>query len=144
MDTQHIARASIRINAPRAKVWEALVNPAAIYQYMFGTNVVSDWKVGSAIIWKGEWQGRSYEDKGAILQIEPGRYLTYSHFSPLSGLPDHPDNYHRVTVKLSDEGSQTHVYLSQDNNPDEQAREHSEKNWALMLAALKRFVEESV
>ncbi len=143
MDAQHIARASIRINAPRAKVWDALVNPAAIKQYMFGTNVVSDWRQGSPIVWKGEWQGQSYEDKGVILEIEPGRYLTYSHFSSLSGLPDHPDNYHRVSVELSDEGSQTHVYLSQDNNPDEQARKHSEKNWALMLAALKRFVEES-
>lgn len=144
MDEHLIARASITINAPRSKVWEALVNPNAIKQYMFGTNVVSDWKVGSTIIWKGEWQGRSYEDKGVILVLEPGRQLAYSHFSPLSGLPDHPDNYHRVTVELSDEGSQTYVHLSQDNNPDEQAREHSEKNWALMLAALKRFVEESV
>lgn len=54
-----IAKASITINAPVAKVWEALVSPAMIKQYMFGTNVVTDWKEGSPIVWRGEWQGKA-------------------------------------------------------------------------------------
>jgi uncharacterized protein YndB with AHSA1/START domain len=137
-----IARASLTIGAPRAEVWEALVNPAAIKQYMFGARVVSDWQEGSPIVWKGEWQGKAYEDKGVILGLEPGRRLRYSHFSPLSGLPDEPRNYHTVTIELSGEGDQTRVALSQDNNPTEEARVHSEKNWGMMLAALKKFLEE--
>jgi uncharacterized protein YndB with AHSA1/START domain len=137
-----IARASITINAPSTNVWNALVNPEAIKQYMFGTNVVSDWKEGSPIVWKGEWQGKSYEDKGVILQFKPGRTIQYSHFSPLSGLADKPESYHTVTIELSNEGTQTRVSLSQDNNPTEQAREHSEKNWGMMLTALKKFLEE--
>jgi hypothetical protein len=40
---------------------------------MFGANVVSDWKEGGQIVWKGEWQGKVYEDKGVILKIEPER-----------------------------------------------------------------------
>ena len=142
MDKNLIARASITINAPSINVWNALVNPKAIKQYMFGTNVVSDWKEGSPIVWKGEWQGKSYEDKGVILQFKPGRTIQYSHFSPLSGLSDKPENYHTVTIELSNEGTQTRVSLSQDNNPTEQAREHSEKNWGMMLTALKKFLEE--
>lgn len=66
MDKNLIARAHVTINAARAKVWNALVNPEAIRQYMFGTNVTSDWRQRSPIIWKGEWQGKSYEDKGAV------------------------------------------------------------------------------
>ena len=31
--------------------------------------------------------------------------------------------------------------LSQDNNPDEDAAEHSRQNWATMLDGLKRHVE---
>jgi uncharacterized protein YndB with AHSA1/START domain len=123
-----IATASTTIDAPRAAVWQALVMPAAIKQYMFGTTVVSDWVVGSPIIWKGEWKGRAYEDKGIILQLVPERILEYSHFSPLSGVPDIPENYHTVTVELSSDGTRTRVDLTQDNNPTEQAREHSEKN----------------
>lgn len=136
-----IANASIAIDASRAKVWEALVTPEAIKQYMFGTSVTSDWKEGSPITWSGEWEGTSYEDKGTILRIEPERILQYTHFSPLSGLPDKPENYHTVTIALSGEGNQTHVSLTQDNNPNEEARAHSEKNWEMMLDSLKKFVE---
>jgi len=141
MNTNLIARASITINPPNAKVWDALVNPEAIKEYMFGTHAVSDWQEGSPIVWKGEWQGKPYEDKGAILQLKPGRTLQYSHFSPLSGLPDNPDSYHTVTIELSGEGTETHVALAQDKNSTEEEREHSEKNWEMMLTSLKKSVE---
>jgi uncharacterized protein YndB with AHSA1/START domain len=136
-----VARVSIVINAPVAEVWNALMDPEMIRQYMFGANVVSDWKEGGPIVWKGEWQGKAYEDKGMILKMEPARVLQYSHFSPLSGLPDAPESYHIVTVELSGEGARTIVSLSQNNNPTEQARGHSEKNWEMMLASLKKILE---
>jgi uncharacterized protein YndB with AHSA1/START domain len=136
-----IANASIIIDGPTDKVWDALVNPTAIEQYMFGTNVATDWREGSPITWSGKWQGQSYEDKGVILKFEPGRAIQYTHFSPLSGLPDKPENYHTVNIELTHDGNQTHVSLTQDNNSTEQAREHSEKNWEMMLTALKKFVE---
>jgi uncharacterized protein YndB with AHSA1/START domain len=136
-----VANASITINAPRSKVWKALVTPEPIKQYMFGTTVVSDWKEGSPISWKGEWQGRAYEDKGVILQLRPETRLQYSHFSPLSGLPDRPENYHTVTIELSTDGGGTRVTLAQDNNLTDEAREHSEKNWGMMLATLKKYLE---
>ncbi len=142
MDKKLIARASITINAKAAMVWQALVNPEDIRQYMFGTTVVSDWHEGSPIIWKGEWQGKPYQDKGTILQLKPQRIIQYSHFSPLSGAADVPENYHTVTVELSGEGSQTHVSLAQDNNASEEERLHSQQNWESMLAALKKYLEE--
>ncbi len=138
-----IARASVSVDAPNERVWDALVNPDAIRQYMFGTHVVSDWHEGGAIIWKGEWQGKSYEDKGTILQLKPGSLIQYSHYSPLSGVPDQPENYHTVTVELSSNGNQTQVSLAQDKNANEAERAESEKNWAMMLAALKKFLEQS-
>jgi uncharacterized protein YndB with AHSA1/START domain len=135
MDKNLIARASISVNVSSEKVWNALVTPEAIKQYMFGTDVVSEWEEGSPITWKGEWQGKSYEDKGVILKFKPRRTIQYSHFSPLSGLPDKQENYHTVTIELSGDGNQTHVSLAQDNNATEEARTHSEKNWGMMLAA---------
>jgi uncharacterized protein YndB with AHSA1/START domain len=142
MDKNLIARVSITIKKTSAQVWEALVNPAAIKQYMFGTNVLSDWKEGSPIVWKGEWQGKPYEDKGVILQFKTERTIQYSHFSPLSGLADKPENYHTVTIALSGEETQTRVSLSQDKNSNEQEREHSEANWGMMLTALKAYLEQ--
>jgi uncharacterized protein YndB with AHSA1/START domain len=142
MEKGLVAHADIDVRAPIDKVWDAFVNPETIRQYMFGTQAVSDWKVASPILWKGVWQGRHYEDKGVILEIDPGRRLQYTHFSPLSGLADAPDNYHTVTIDLSPTPPATRVSLSQDNNPTEQAREHSEKNWRMMLEGLKALLEQ--
>ena len=143
MDKGLIAQASISIHAPNAKVWDALVNPEIISQYMFGTEVVSEWKEGSPIVWKGTWQGKSYEDKGIILKIELGKTLGYSHFSPLSGLTDVPENYHNLSYKLSNDEDNTIVSLSQDNNATENAREHSQKMWESLLISLKKLLEDS-
>ncbi|MGZ6346355.1 MAG: SRPBCC domain-containing protein [Anaerolineales bacterium] len=142
MDKNLVATASISIAAPNKMVWDALVNPEAIKQYYFGTTVVSDWHPGSPIVWKGEWQGKPYEDKGVILQFEPGRIIQYSHFSPLSGIPDKPENYHTITVKLSASKDQTLISLSQDKNSSEEERVHSQQNWEIMLAALKKYLEQ--
>jgi len=136
-----IAKVETSINVSVAQVWDALVNSSTIKKYMFGTTVISDWKEGSKIVWTGEWQGKSYEDKGTILQLKPMTKLQYTHFSPLTGLPDIPENYHTVTVELTDKGKQTIVSLSQDNNSTQQAKEHSEKNWGMMLASLKKLLE---
>jgi uncharacterized protein YndB with AHSA1/START domain len=136
-----IAKASTTIDAPAAKVWRALVTPADIKQYMFGSTVTSAFQQGSPITWKGEWKGKPYEDKGVIMQVVPERTLRYTHFSPLAGLPDKPENYHTVTIELKADGSRTRVALSQDNNDTEDARKHSAENWTTMLAGLKKHVE---
>lgn len=136
-----ISRASTTVDAPAGAVWQALTDPQLIKQYMFGTTVVSDWREGGSIVWRGEWQGKRYEDKGVILKLEPGRRIKYSHYSPLSGLPDLPENYHIVTVELRPEGGETTVSLEQDGNATEEDRDHSAKNWATMLEALKALVE---
>jgi uncharacterized protein YndB with AHSA1/START domain len=141
MNQNLIAKATTQIDATKADVWDALVSPAAIKQYMFGTDVTSDWQVGSGIVWKGEWQGRPYEDKGVIKQFKPGRILQYTHFSPGSGLADTPENYHTITIELADAGHQTRVILTQDKNANEEERAHSQKNWETMLAKLKEYVE---
>jgi uncharacterized protein YndB with AHSA1/START domain len=141
MATDLLAKATTTIQASASEVWDALVDPEKIREYMFGTNVTSDWKEGSPITWKGEWEGKAYEAKGVIQKMKPRQVLQYSHFSPLAGLPDKPENYHNVTIELAENGGATNVTLSQDNNPTEKAREHSEKNWEMMLAGLKKFVE---
>jgi len=138
-----IAKALITVDVPSAKVWNAFVNPKIIKQYMFGTEVISNWIAGSSLVWKGEWQGKQYVDKGTILKMEEERMIQYSHYSPLSGKSDVPENYHTVTVELLKKGNQTAISLSQDNNANEQDREHSEKNWNMMLESLKKLLEKS-
>ena len=143
ISANNIARAETIINTSADKVWTALTDPETIKKYMFGATVVADWKEGGKIVWKGEWEGKSYEDKGKILILEPKKKLQYSHFSPLTGLADIPENYHIVTIDLAEKGDQTTVTLTQDNNADEKTKDHSEKNWKMMLASLKNLLEEN-
>ena len=137
----HVATAETEIRASAEQVWAALTDPQQIEKYMFGSRVVTDWEPGSPIVWKGEYDGKRYEDKGEILEIEPGRRLKMTHFSPLSGEDDVPANYHTLVYELEEHGDKTRVSLSQDNNPSEEAAEHSRGNWQKMLTGLKEVVE---
>ena len=139
----HVATATVEIEASPARVWTALTDPAEIEKYMFGSHVVTDWKPGSSIVWEGEYEGKRYEDKGEIVEIKPARRLKVTHFSPLSGQKDVPENYHTLTYELEAAGPKTRVALSQDNNETAQAAEHSKENWEKMLYALKEVVETS-
>jgi uncharacterized protein YndB with AHSA1/START domain len=137
----HVATAETEIAAPPAEVWKALTDPELIKKYMFGSEVETDWQPGSPITWKGEYEGKPYEDKGEILEVEQERRLKLTHFSPMSGEEDLPENYHTLVYELEPDGDKTRVQLSQDNNASEEAAEHSKANWEKVLAGLKEVVE---
>jgi uncharacterized protein YndB with AHSA1/START domain len=139
--TGKVATAETDIRAPRSKVWRALTDPEQIRKYMFGSMVETDWKPGSRITWKGEYEGKKYQDKGEILEVEPEHRLKLTHFSPMSGDEDAPENYHTLVYELEESDGKTHVSLSQDNNKSEEAAEHSRANWDKMLSGLKEVVE---
>ena len=141
MDKKFTAKATTTINAPVSKVWQALVNPEIIKQYLFNTEVISDWKVGSPITYRGEWEGKPFEDKGEILAMEPEKLLKSTHWSPLSGVPDSPENYHTVTYTLSNKSKNVEVTITQDNNATEEEKTHSEKNWQTVLKGMKDLLE---
>jgi uncharacterized protein YndB with AHSA1/START domain len=141
MNSEFIAKAKTTIQAPASKVWDAITKPELIKQYLFDTDVISDWKVGSPITYKGEWQGKPFEDKGKIVEFEPGKRLRSTHWSPLSGVPDSPENYHTVTYELSGTDGSTDVTITQDNNANEEERMHSEQNWKTVLDGKKKLLE---
>ncbi|MFI5262048.1 MAG: SRPBCC domain-containing protein [Candidatus Limnocylindrales bacterium] len=130
------------IDANRAKVWEALTDPAKVMLYLHGTTMATDWTVGGPITWTGEWKGQSYRDKGRVLAFEPERLLRTTHWSPLGGSPDEPENYHTVTYELAGDGSTTILTLTQDNNATKEAADAmAENNWGPVLLALKEVAE---
>jgi uncharacterized protein YndB with AHSA1/START domain len=141
MNNKFKAEAKTTIHAPASKVWDAITIPELIKQYLFGTDVISDWKVGSPITYKGEWQGKPFEDRGEILKFEPGKELVSTHWSPLSGVPYGPENYHTVTYTLKEEGDSTEVTIIQGNNANEEEKAESEQNWRTVLDGMKKLLE---
>src|SRR5438477_7855201 len=133
---------SVTIDAPKADVWDALTRPEKVKQYMHGTEMSTVWKEGSPISWKGEWKGKSYEDKGQVLEVQPQRRLSYTHWSPMGGSEDKPENYHTVTYELTGEDGKTTLTLRQDNNAtQEEADKMANDNWGPVLNGLKESVE---
>ena len=136
------AKADVDIQAPASAVWEALVTPELIKQYLFGTETKTDWKVGSPITFSGSWEGKSYEDKGTIVDVQPNKLLHTTYFSNMSGKEDKPENYSNVYYRIEPAGKQTVLTIVQDNNADEKSRDHSQANWNMVLMSFKKVVEQ--
>ena len=142
MTEKFVAEKRITINASVDAVWQALTDPALVKQYLHGTNMETNWKVGSPITWKGEWKGKAYEDKGMVLAVEPKKLLRNTHWSPMGGSEDKPENYHTVTYELAEREGKTILTLKQDNNASqEEADTMAEKNWGPVLEGLKAVAE---
>jgi uncharacterized protein YndB with AHSA1/START domain len=129
------------IAADRERVWAALTEPEQIAAYMGGSKVTTTWQVGSPITWEGEYDGRSYQDKGEVLTYDEPSVLSVTHYSPMMGQPDEPENYHTLVYTLTASGNGTRLELSQDGcETEEQAAQFSE-NWQGMLNGLKAHLE---
>lgn len=141
MAIDKILNKSVFIKASPTKVWDALTNPELIKQWLFGTNVISDWNVGSPIYFTGEWQGTEYKDKGTILQLEKEKVFQYNYWSGFSGLPDSIEYYSIITFTLEPTSKGTQLNLTQSNFPTETGYEHSDKNWDTVLEVMKTVIE---
>jgi uncharacterized protein YndB with AHSA1/START domain len=141
------SRVQTTINAPPAAVWKALMTPSKFKQFFYGSDIETDWKVGSPMKFRGEWKGKKYEDKGEVTAVDEPKKLAFTHWSPLSGMPDTPENYHVVSFDLRPAGAATAVVLTQTNQNDAEPltaknRAEYDKNWTMVLEGLKKAVEE--
>jgi uncharacterized protein YndB with AHSA1/START domain len=135
------ATAQVDVAATPERVWAALTRPEEIAAYMDGSNVTTTWAVGAPITWEGEYDGRSYQDKGKVLIYDEPHVLSVTHYSPMMGQPDQPDNYHTLVYRLTGMGDSTQLELTQDGcDSTEQAAQFS-ANWQRVLDGLKDHVE---
>jgi uncharacterized protein YndB with AHSA1/START domain len=131
-----------KINASVDKVWEALTTPEIIKEYFFGTNAISDWKQGSSIIYRGEWKGKAYEDKGIILKLIPEKLLTINYFSGMTGKPDKPENYSIHSYKLEPDGANTRLTIEQeDDYQTDESRSKAWDNWDFAINELNEVMK---
>jgi len=132
---------TLLIKAKAEAVWHALTDRETIKKYFFGTEAISDWKAGSTLIFQGEWEGKTYRDKGNILAVEPGKLLQYNYWSGFSGLEDQEENYSLVTYELMEEGDSTSLTLTQKGFASEEALAHAQGAWTMVLENLKKLLE---
>lgn len=149
MNVPLIVTNSAIINAPATRVWDALVNPEQTKKYMFGCEAVSDWKPGSDLFWRGNYEGKDMVFvKGKIVEIVPEHFLSYTTIDPNSGIEDIPENYLTVTYNLREEKNQTILVITQGDystvgDGEKRFRETLQGGgWQPILDQIKKLVED--
>ncbi len=144
-----VVKSTITINAPSSQVWDVLTNPEKTKIYMFGCETVSDWNVGSELLWEGEYEGKKMVFvKGKIVNIEPNKLLKYTVIDPFASYPDIPENYLNVTYELTEQDGQTTLIVVQDGFETAAEGEkrykdvyNNGKGWDPILVEIKKVAE---
>lgn len=132
----------ITIETPPSRVWDALTNPRLIARYMAGTRVITDWKPGSSILYRGIWNGTPFEDRGVVVESIPPRTLVTKYWSSMSGTEDSPENYSTVTYDIAPFDLHTILTVTQDNIPTAADRARIRTNWTTTLKNIKTLLEQ--
>ncbi len=135
-----ILKTAVIFDAPASIVWRGLTDPAIVKQYFYGTNLESDFKLGSRITFSGEWDGKTYTDGGIILAIEPPFLLKYSYWSSMSGTEDIPENYADITYELIEDDGKTTLQITQDGIKNQEDVAQHEQNWVNVFDGLKKLL----
>lgn len=137
------ATTSLTIRATPERVWQALTDPAIVKKYFFGTDMDTQWKVGSPIFFRGEWEDKTYEDKGTVLSFEPPRSLSYNYWSSFSGTEDTPEARQIIRFDLDGQPEGVRVTVNQSNVDTQERANHSLENWRSVLDSMKKLLEGS-
>ena len=140
---------TIAINVPIAQVWDVLVNPNETKKYMFGCETVSDWKIGSELLWRGSYEGKEMVFvSGYVLEMNAPLRLKYSVIDPNAPYPKTPENHLNVTYELSEHNCVTTLTVTQDgfeNAADGEKRYVDVSNngdgWNPVLKEIKKVAE---
>ncbi len=142
MNKNLIASSNINIQSTPEKVWDVLINPEKIKEYLFGTEVLTDWNIGSPIVFQGEYDGQQYKDKGNVIENAKNELLKYDYWSGFSGLEDKPENYSLVTYKIEklNDNSISFTWYQQGFSSEE-GQKHTEQGLKGMLEKIKELAE---
>lgn len=134
-------KTQLTINAPIERVWAALTQPELVKQYFFGTDLVTTWEPQTPIYFRGEWEGKPYEDKGTVLSFVPLQSLEYNYFSSWSDVEDAPENYQIIRYKVKPLGAKTMLIIEQHNIDTIDKKVHSLQNWKGLMMEIKKLLE---
>ncbi len=137
----------IIFKSPAIEVWDLITNPEKTKQYMFGSEIVSDWQLGSLV----EWIGQDEQGKpvvfvvGKVNEIVPLKKIVTSTFDPNSGMEDIPANHIPFSYELEDLPEGVLLRIKQgpfDGAEDAQKRyEESAAGWKQMvIPAMKKLL----
>ena len=132
---------SIKISASIQRVWNVITKPEFVKLWQYGSELLTDWKVGSEIRFKTEWEGKTLEQWGKVLDVQQNKLVKYTLFAPRPGLEDKPENYFEMSYVLTPENGQTKLEIIQNDNRPEAVQEEPQGEENPILQGLKRIAE---
>lgn len=132
---------TITIQAPAARVWKALTEPAYVKQWQYGSDLITTWNEGDVIRFRTEWEGNVFEQWGAVIEIKQDALIRYSLFAPRPGLEDKPENYFTMSYILTPAGSGTKLEIVQEDNRPDAVQEAPQGEENPVLQGLKKVAE---
>ena len=140
MNKEKSIKRVLTLNAIPENVWDTLTNPQKTKIFMFNCEAHSEWKVGSKIIWKGNFNGYESVEKGIILKFLKNKCLKYSSIDPNFGIEDIPENYLHITYDLKEVNGKTELTTTIENfNDDPERISHVAKGWDnIVLPAIEK------
>ena len=105
----------VEIRAPASTVWRALTVPDLVKQWQYGADLLTTWEPGTPIVFRNEWDGQIFEQRGTVLEFMPGSRLKYSLFFPRPDLQDTPAHHFFMTYELTERGGLTSVLIRQED-----------------------------
>jgi uncharacterized protein YndB with AHSA1/START domain len=133
---------AIELNSSLQKVWHALTDPEMVKQWQFGSELVTDCRVGSSIRFTTAWEGKVFEQWGNIVEVVPEQLISYTLFAPRPGLEDKPENYFLMTYKINQKSPELVLLqiIQEDNRPGAK-QEYPQGEENPILTSLKKLVE---
>ncbi|MCB0741842.1 MAG: SRPBCC family protein [Chitinophagaceae bacterium] len=131
----------LTICAPKEKVWEAITQPEKVKVWQYGSELITDWKVGNEIRFKSEWEGQIFEQWGTVLEFIPNERLKYKLFAPRPNLEDKPENYFKMEYTLTEKGNETELKIIQEDNRPGAKQEPEQGKENPVLKMLKELIE---
>jgi uncharacterized protein YndB with AHSA1/START domain len=132
----------VKIVAPRKKVWLALTVPELVKQWQYGSDLLTTWEVGTSIIFRNEWNGQVFEQKGSVLEFLPDSRLKYSLSFPRPDLQGIAEHCFFMTYELSEsEGTTSLLVRQEDPRPPPPNDSSGGDEGPDVLSSLKELVE---
>ena len=137
----NVSLSQVTINAARSTVWAAVTDPVLVKRWQYGSDLVTEWRVGGSIRFSSEYEGRTLEQWGTVLEFEAPHRLQYSLFAPRPGLDDVAQNYFTMTYELDDADGATVLTITQEDPREGDVAEPNAHEENPVMVELKSLVE---
>jgi uncharacterized protein YndB with AHSA1/START domain len=107
---------SISTKASPEQVFAALTKPELVKLWQYGKVLATDWQEGGDIRFTAEYEGKTLEQWGTVLEVRTNELVKYNLFTPRPNLADTAENRCITTYMVTSDNGVTNIEIIQEDN----------------------------